>query len=90
MLVDKGEHSKQLGIFDTKVYFESNVSHALLHKKSFHLKQTFAGIIKSELVHIGRICQLESDFNEANNILFKALNPRDYTLIAFSGQSNLM
>ena len=79
VLIYKGENFKKFNTFDTKVYFKPTDSHALLHKQSFHPKHTFAGIIKSQLVRFGRICQLESDFNEATDILFKALYPRGYS-----------
>jgi hypothetical protein len=79
VLIYKGEIFQKHNTFDTKVYFKPTDSHALLHKESFHPKHTFAGLIKSQLVRFGRICQLESDFDEATGILFKALYPRGYT-----------
>lgn len=79
VLVYKGEVFEKSGIFDTKVYFKPTDSHALLHKASFHPKHTFAGIIKSQLIRFGRICQLEVDFNEAADTLFRALYPRGYS-----------
>ena len=79
VLIYKGENFQKHNTFDTKVYFKPTDSHALLHKQSFHPKHTFAGIIKSQLVRFGRICQLESDFDEATSILFHALYPRGYS-----------
>jgi hypothetical protein len=79
VLIYKGDIFNQSGTFDTKVYFKPTDSHALLHKQSFHPNHTFAGIIKSQLVRFGRICQLEKDFDEATSILFRALYPRGYS-----------
>ena len=79
VLIYKGETFRLRNTFDTKVYFKPTDSHALLHKESFHPKHTFAGIIKSQLVRFGRICQLEKDFEEATSTLFSALYPRGYT-----------
>lgn len=79
VLIYKGENFGKYNTFDTKVYFKPTDSHALLHKDSFHPKHTFSGIIKSQLVRFGRICQLEKDFDEATSILFTALYPRGYS-----------
>ena len=79
VLIYKGQNFDKHNTFDTKVYFKPTDSHALLHKNSFHPKHTFAGIIKSQLMRFGRICQLESDFEEATSTLFQALYTRGYS-----------
>ncbi len=63
---------------DTKVYFKSTDTHALLHKDSFHPKHTFKGIVKSQLLRFSRICTREEHFREAGVTLFKALRKRGY------------
>ena len=79
VLVYKGQLFARNGTFDTKVYFKPTDSHALLHKHSYHPQHTFSGIIKSQLVRFGRICKLETDFDEATTTLFRALYPRGYS-----------
>lgn len=63
---------------DIKVFFKETDTHALLHKRSFHPKHTYSGLVKSQLLRFRRICTQERDFREATQILFKALRPRGY------------
>ncbi|GAA6073383.1 uncharacterized protein LOC105358296 isoform X1 [Tachysurus ichikawai] len=63
---------------DIKVFFKETDTHALLHKKSFHPKHTYSGLVKSQLLRFHRICTQERDFKEATQILFRALRPRGY------------
>lgn len=63
----------------TKVFFKPTDTHALLHKRSFHPKSTFRGIIKSQILRFRRICSLDSDFNSACSTLFKSLKQRNYS-----------
>lgn len=79
VLIYKGTNFATTGIFDTKVYFKPTDSHALLHKQSFHPNHTFSGLIKSQLIRFGRICNLEKDFDEATSTLFQALYCRNYS-----------
>ena len=79
VFIYKGKKFRESGRFDTKVYFKPTDSHALLHKKSYHPHHTFAGIIKSQLIRFGRICNQLEDFMDASCTLFKALRPRGYT-----------
>ena len=79
VLVYKGHRFQAEGLFDTKVYFKPTDSHALLHKKSYHPKHTFGGIIKSQLIRFGRICNQQAGFEEATSTLFTALKSRGYT-----------
>ena len=44
----------------------------LMHKKSFHPKHTFEGILKSQLIRFLTICNNMEDFHEATSILLKA------------------
>ena len=69
-------HSSRL---DSKVYFKTTDTHALLHKTSFHPRHTFEGVVKSQLIRFKRICSREEDFNEATRILFGVLRKRGYT-----------
>lgn len=71
-------HSKHSQLF-TKVYFKPTDTHALLHKKSFHPKSTFHGILKSQIIRFKSICTTESDFTDACHTLFKALMKRGYS-----------
>ncbi len=64
---------------DIKVFFKSTDTHALLHKKSFHPKHTFKGIVKSQILRFRRICTRDQDFWEAIRILFRALKKRGYS-----------
>ena len=80
VLVYKGKKFRETGKFDTKVYFKPTDSHALLHKKSYHPKHTFSGIIKSQLIRFARICNQVEDYEEATSILFKALYSRGYSV----------
>ncbi|PJE77742.1 hypothetical protein CI610_03332 [invertebrate metagenome] len=61
------------------MFFKPTDSHQLLHKKSFHPKHSFKGIIKSQIIRFHRICTRESDFNNAVKILFRALRNRNYS-----------
>lgn len=64
---------------DTKVFFKETDTHALLHKKSYHPKHVFKGIVKSQLMRFDRICTQEQDKGKAINILFKSLRKRGYS-----------
>lgn len=78
VLVYKGKKFNESGCFDTKVFFKPTDSHALLHKKSYHPKHTFSGIIKSQLIRFARICNNVEDYHEACATLFQALGNRGY------------
>ena len=45
--------------------------HELLHKKSFHPKHSFEGILKSLLIRFLTMFNNMEDFHEATPILFK-------------------
>lgn len=77
--VFKGPNFQNTGKLDIKVYFKPTDTHQLLHKKSFHPKHSFKGIIKSQIIRFFRICTQETDFNEAVQTLFKALRNRGYS-----------
>lgn len=77
--VFKGSNFLKNSKLDIKVYFKSTDTHALLHRKSFHPRHTFKGIVKSQLLRYKRICTREEDFWEAVKILFKALRERGYS-----------
>lgn len=68
----------QTGKLDTKVFFKPTDTHALLHKKSFHPKHVFKGILKSQLLRFSRLCSREDDRLAAESTLFKALRQRGY------------
>ena len=73
----KDQHNPS--ILRSKVYFKPTDTHQLLHKKSFHPKHTFKGIIKSQITRFHRICSFEDDFERAWSILYNALNKRNYS-----------
>lgn len=75
----KGPNFHLSSTLDTKVYFKPTDTHELLHKKSFHPKHTFKGIIKSQIIRFHRICNNPSDFEQACSILFKTLKTRGYS-----------
>ena len=52
------------------------VTHQLLHKSSFHPKDTFAGILNSQITRFYRNCSEISEFENACPILFKAPKSR--------------
>lgn len=68
---------------DVKVFFKPTDTHALLFRTSFHPKNTFAGIIKSQLLRFHRICTQQGDFGEAVKVLFSALSPLGGTVGPF-------
>ena len=63
----------------TRVYFKPTDTHALLHKKSFHPRHTFRGIVKSQLIRFWRICSEPKDVENSTRILFEALRKRGYS-----------
>jgi len=63
----------------TKVYFKPTDTHELLFKESFHPKHTFKGVLKSQIIRYYKICSRQSDFEEAWQILYKALSKRKYS-----------
>lgn len=60
-------------------FFKTTDTHALLHKKSFHLKHTFKGTIKLQLICFHRICTNPKDVEEDTGILFRSLRTRGYS-----------
>lgn len=64
---------------DIKMFFKETDSHALLYTSSYHPRNTFKGIIKSQLIRFNRICTRIEDFYYAMKVLFKALRSRGYT-----------
>ena len=77
--VFKGNQFEDNKTLDTKVYFKPTDAHQLLHKKSFHPKHTFKGIIKSQIIRFNRICNNTNDFENACNTLFNSLKTRGYS-----------
>ena len=75
----KGQKFAKEGILDTKVYFKPTNSRQLLHKKSYHPKHTFKGIIKSQILRYYWICTNVGDFNQACTGLFQSLRQRGYS-----------
>jgi hypothetical protein len=75
----KGPRFQKENILDTKVYFKPTDTHQLLHKMSFHPKHTFSGIVKSQFLRFNRICNNQGDFEEACNIMIRALRDRGYS-----------
>lgn len=62
----------------SKVYFKPTDTHQLLHTSSFHPPHTTAGVLKSQIIRFKRLSSFKSDFDNASNILFRALSKRGY------------
>ena len=77
--VFKGTKFSSENVLDTKVFFKPTDTHELLHKKSFHPKHTFAGILKSQILRYHRICSNFSDFEDSCCTLFNVLRTRGYS-----------
>ena len=75
----KGDNFNSDRLIDTKVFFKPTDSHQLLHKKSFHPKHTFKGVIKSQFLRFFRICNNKKDFDSACSILINSLQSRGYS-----------
>ena len=75
----KGQRFTKYQRLDTKVFFKPTDTHQLLHKSSYHPKHTFRSLIKSQIIRFHRICNNESDFDNACTILFSALKFRGYS-----------
>ena len=63
----------------TKVYFKTTDTHALLHKKSYHPKHTYKGIIKSQIIRFYRLSSKTTDLQASISILFSSLRHRGYS-----------
>ena len=61
---------------DTRVFFKPTDTHQLLHKKSFHPKHTYSGIIQFPILRFRTICSQTEDFEHACSILLNALKTR--------------
>lgn len=77
--VFKGPGFQHSGRLDSKVYFKSTDTHALLHHGSDHHPHIFKGIVKAQLVRFRRICTREGDRVQAVKTLFEALRRRGYS-----------
>ena len=66
-------------VLNTKVFFKPTDTHQLLFKSSFHPKHTFKSILKSQVIRFHRISSTKHDFEEAWQILYKALSKRNYS-----------
>ena len=75
----KGNRFSQIRKLDSKVYFKTTDTHQLLHRKSFHPKHTFTGILKSQVLRFHRICNNGADFDKAMKILFDSLAKMGYS-----------
>lgn len=77
--VFKGPDFGVTGKLDSRVYFKSTDTHALLHKESHHDTHVFRGIVRAQLLRFRRICTREEDRQHAKKVLFKALKGRGYS-----------
>lgn len=77
--VYKGLGFPTTGRLDFKVFFKETDTHALLHHQSYHPHHTFQGIVLAQLLRFRRICSQEESFEEAKQVLFKALRTRGYS-----------
>lgn len=77
--VFKGSDFEETGKLDTKLFVKPTDTHSLLHRKSFHPKHVFQGIVKSQLLRYSRICSKNEDYEGARKCLFMALRKRGYS-----------
>ena len=75
----KGPRFLETGILDTKVYFKPTDTHELLHRSSYHPRHTFKGVLKSQIMRYRKICNNDSDFENACDLLFSTLIHRGYS-----------
>ena len=75
----KGPRYFDCNIFDTKVFFKPTDRHQLLHMSSYHPGHTFKSVVKSQVLRFSRICNNQSDFDDATSILFQSLYKRGYS-----------
>ena len=66
-------------VLKTKVFFKPTDTHQLLHKQSFHPKHTCLGVLKSQFIRFKRISSSKSDYDEACDTLWQALQTRGYS-----------
>jgi GIY-YIG catalytic domain len=62
----------------SRLYLKPTDSHQLLHSSSFHPPHTTKGILKSQILRFKRLSSTYIDFNNACDILFKAIGTRGY------------
>ena len=67
----------------TKVFFKTTDSHALLHHSSFHPRHIFGAIVFSQLLRFRRLSSFREDYNETCNILLPYLTERGYSASSF-------
>lgn len=65
-------------LIKTKVFFKPTDTHQLLHKRSYHPKHTFKGLLKSQFIRFKRISSFRIEYEEACNILKRVLLKRGY------------
>jgi hypothetical protein len=65
-------------ILHSRLYFKPTDSHQLLHSSSFHPPHTTKGILKSQITRFKRLSSTYLDFNNACDILYKAIHNRGY------------
>ena len=63
----------------TKIFFKSTDTHQLLHKKSYHPKHTFKGLLKSQFIRFKRISSFKIEYEEACRTLGRVLQKRGYS-----------
>ena len=83
--VYKGEDISDTKRLSTKVYNKPTDTLELLHKDSYHPAHTFPGIIKSQILRYHRLNSKQEHFEASCNKLFKALQPRGYTMKFLKG-----
>lgn len=76
------KHTDSSGIcrLKSKVYFKNTDTHQLLHRKSYHPKHTFSGIVKSQFIRFKRISSTYQDYQQASATLIAVLRIRGYKL----------
>ena len=74
----KGDDFSTSHQLDVKVFFKQTDTHTLLRMDSYHPKNTFPGVVKSQLLRFHRICRRHSDFLDATHTLYRVLVTRGY------------
>ena len=75
----KGRDFERTNTLDVKLFIKPTDTHALLHRRSFHPRHVFTGILKSQLLRFSRICTQPQDRDDAMKELFAALRTRGYS-----------
>lgn len=63
----------------TKPYFKPTDTHQLIHKKSFHPRHVFEGVIRSQFLRFKRLSSMHIHYVESTDVVIGALCARGYS-----------